>query len=96
MKQALGPAALSCALGLVSAKAVRWHDNEPRWVPAQETLGVMLALGEMHAPLTTPAPEPPKAREALERRDTEQNTCGYVSGSPSELSPLMGLTRTLD
>ncbi len=35
MRKAVGCTALSCALGLAKAKALKWsNDNEPRWVPA--------------------------------------------------------------
>ncbi len=87
MKKALGCTALSCALGLVDSKVLRWSDDGSRWTPAQETLGFMPSLG-MGPPTPTPPPEATKTREALRARDTKQNTCAYVSGSAGNLLPL--------
>ncbi|KAL2179157.1 uncharacterized protein P884DRAFT_298284 [Thermothelomyces heterothallicus CBS 202.75] len=80
MKRALGCAALSCAVGLIDAKALKWSDDGPRWVPAQETqLGFMGAL-DINPPMPTAAPETPRLRKALEARGATDNTCGFVSG----------------
>ncbi len=84
MKKAVGCAALSCALGLAEAKALKWSDDEPRWVPAQETDQAMLAympsLG-MEAPTPTPAPHAAETKARLENRNTNDNTCGYIGGT---------------
>ncbi|KAK3299267.1 uncharacterized protein B0H64DRAFT_95835 [Chaetomium fimeti] len=84
MRKAIGCAALSCALGLAHAKALKWsEDGHPRWVPPQETpVGYMLELG-MSPPMPTPAPKASRVRAVLEARDTDDNTCGYVSGIPT-------------
>ncbi|KAK4103894.1 hypothetical protein N658DRAFT_234658 [Parathielavia hyrcaniae] len=81
MRKALGCAALSCALGLAGAKAVKWLDNSPRWEPAAQTaqLDYQPDMGRVAA-MATPAPKPPKARAVLEARDSTDNTCGYVDG----------------
>ncbi|KAL2160641.1 hypothetical protein VTH06DRAFT_1329 [Thermothelomyces fergusii] len=80
MKRTLGCAALSCAVGLVDAKALKWSDDSPRWVPARETqLGLMAALA-LDPPVPTAAPETPRVRKALEARDATDNTCGFISG----------------
>jgi hypothetical protein len=81
MRKALGCAALSCALGVAQSKALKWSEDEPRWVPAQETLlAYMPSLG-MEPPVPTPAPHPAETKERLEARDTDRNTCGYAGGT---------------
>ncbi|KAK3896663.1 hypothetical protein C8A05DRAFT_39792 [Staphylotrichum tortipilum] len=85
MRKAVGCAALSCALSLAEAKALKWsNDNEPRWVPAQETQQTMLAympsLG-MEPPTPTPAPHAAVTKARLEARNTDGNTCGYIGGT---------------
>ena len=98
MKKAVGCAALSCALGLAHAKALKWSEDGPRWSPAQETpVGVMLALA-MDPPMPTPAPPSSKVKAVLKARGSTDNTCGYVSGIPSKPIPgvevyALGLTR---
>jgi hypothetical protein len=87
MRKAVGCAALSCALGLAEAKALKWRDNDPKWVPAQETLGFMPSIGlpvATPAPTPTPAPQPNQVRGVLEARASDDNTCGYVDGIKSE------------
>ncbi|KAL2169856.1 hypothetical protein VTG60DRAFT_5534 [Thermothelomyces hinnuleus] len=80
MKRTLGCAALSCAVGLIDAKALKWSDDGPRWVPAQETqLGFMGAL-DINPPMPTAAPETSRLKKALEARGATDNTCGFVSG----------------
>lgn len=89
MKKAVGCAALSCAFGLAHAKALKWSEDGPRWVPAQETaqaVGLMLALG-MDPPMPTPAPPPSRVKAVLKARGSTDNTCGYVSGIPSKPVP---------
>jgi hypothetical protein len=86
MRKALGSAALSCALGLVDAKVLKWDNNDPRWAPPQETLlGYMPSLG-MDPPTPTPPPEPSIVKGVLEARASDDNTCGYISGISSELA----------
>ena len=88
MKKAVGYAALSCALGIAESKALKWSDEGgPRWHPAQETLAYMPSLGVagVEAPTPTPPPHPAETRERLEARDTDKNTCGYISGIQSGL-----------
>ncbi|KAK4127856.1 hypothetical protein N657DRAFT_641906 [Parathielavia appendiculata] len=84
MRKTVGCAALSCALSLAGAKAVKWLDNNPRWEPpAQTQLDYLPELGRVSAmgtPAPTPAPKPSKARGVLEVRDSTDNTCGYVEG----------------
>jgi hypothetical protein len=75
--------ALSCALGLAHAKALKWSEDGPRWSPAQETpVGVMQALA-MDPPMPTPAPPSSKVKAVLKARGSTDNTCGYVSGIPT-------------
>ncbi|KAK4117968.1 hypothetical protein N657DRAFT_651774 [Parathielavia appendiculata] len=85
MRRAVGRAVLSYALGPVDAKALKWSNNGPRWVPPQETLlGYMPSLGmEPPVPTATPPLGASKPRGILEARGSDDNTCGYVSGSRS-------------
>ncbi|KAK3308860.1 uncharacterized protein B0T15DRAFT_121039 [Chaetomium strumarium] len=81
MSRALRCAALSCALGLAEAKALKWGADAATWVPARETVtfGVMSRLG-MIEPTPTPAPYPQGEPRKVEARGTTDNTCGYMSG----------------
>jgi hypothetical protein len=95
MRKALGGAALSCALSLVDAKALKWSNNGPRWVPPQETLlGYMPSLG-MESPTPTPPPGPSRVRGVLEARNANDNTCGYMDGSFSGSGPQVRNVYTL-
>jgi hypothetical protein len=78
--------ALSYALGLAEAKALKWGADGTTWVPAQETVtfGVMSRLG-MIAPTPTPAPRPQGEPRKVEARGTTDNTCGYMRGILSKL-----------
>lgn len=83
MRRTLSCAALSCAVGLINAKALRRSDNSARWIPAEETqLGFMNPL--YGPPMPTAAPEVSHTVTALEARGTDDNTCGYVSNVPGE------------
>ncbi|KAL2151818.1 hypothetical protein VTH82DRAFT_5002 [Thermothelomyces myriococcoides] len=82
MRRTLSCAALSCAVGLINAKALRRSDNSARWIPAEETqLGFMNPL--YGPPMPTAAPEVSHTVTALEARGTDDNTCGYVSNVPA-------------
>ncbi|KAL2141392.1 hypothetical protein VTI28DRAFT_2436 [Corynascus sepedonium] len=83
MRRAFGCAALSCALGLIDAKALKWSDDGPAWFPAQETqFGFMNEVG-LNPPMPTAAPKGSKQRGVLRARDSTDNTCGYVNGNPT-------------
>jgi hypothetical protein len=87
MRKALGCAALSCVLRLADAKALKWSDDGPRWLPARATLlGFMPSLGGMEMPSPTPPPAPVHTKRRLEARASDDNTCGYVDGSSGELA----------
>ncbi|ROW02850.1 hypothetical protein VSDG_01673 [Cytospora chrysosperma] len=82
MKSVLGLAAIGCSIALVEAGSFKWNANndERRWAPAYETLGVMPLLGSSPAPTS-----PPNLAEARQyKRATTDNTCAYISGDPEQ------------
>lgn len=84
MKRTYGLVALGCLLSGVDSKVVRWAANarEADWRPAQATVAVDQLLHGT-TPKPTMAPRSPLDRtpdQRLEKRNSTDNTCGYISG----------------
>ncbi|KAK0651707.1 hypothetical protein B0T16DRAFT_85173 [Cercophora newfieldiana] len=87
MRSNLPWAVLTALLASAEAKALRWTDDSPSWVPARET-GAPKHIGYIPA-----APEPtymPTPNFDLMRRQSSgNNTCGYINGVFSSASAIV-------